>query len=387
MQHYKIGDLATVISERIENPSKNPYSKFVGLEHYISGEIQITKYGDAKKLQSAVKVFKSGDVLVARRNVYLKRASVVFFDGVTSGDSIVLRPSNELAANLLPYVLNSNKFWEYATRYADGTMSKRLSPKKLLEYEFDLPDVSEQIRLAKILWAVEENKVKVKSAIQCLITYRAILLPLLISEGWNAAHIDNRQFPKRVKTTLSNKNYFQVVSGGTPDSSNPEYWNGDITWITLDDLPPENFITEITKSRRHISDKGLQNSSAKLLPVNSVITSTRATIGRVGINRCELATNQGFQSIIIKDKNNVCCEYLALVMTSLTQELISRAGRSTYKEISKKRFSEIEINLPSIEEQMAIVSVMESIDNHLKVLENSLKSTCDLMSHIVNTTG
>jgi type I restriction enzyme S subunit len=80
MIKYRLGDIVDVISEREDNPSNCKYDKFVGLEHYISGEVEIKNYGTTDLLASAMKVFNAGDILVARRNVYLKRASVVNFD-------------------------------------------------------------------------------------------------------------------------------------------------------------------------------------------------------------------------------------------------------------------------------------------------------------------
>lgn len=158
MIHYKLVDVVKEISERENNPSTSIYERFVGLEHYVSGEVEIKKYGSTANLNSAMKVFHSGDILVARRNVYLKRASVVFFDGLTSGDSIVLRAKDNRIGKLLPFVLNTQEFWDYADKYSDGTMSKRLSPKVLLQYEFDLPDENEQNSLSDILWGATDTK-------------------------------------------------------------------------------------------------------------------------------------------------------------------------------------------------------------------------------------
>ena len=105
-----------------------------------------------------MKVFQRGDILVARRNVYLKRAATVDFDGLTSGDSIVLRPTNYLVGRILPFVLNTDAFWDFADRYSDGTMSKRLSPKTLMKYEFDLPNDDELSLLADTLWAANDTR-------------------------------------------------------------------------------------------------------------------------------------------------------------------------------------------------------------------------------------
>ncbi|HAT4226414.1 restriction endonuclease subunit S [uncultured Clostridium sp.] len=96
--------------------------------------------------------------MVARRNVYLKRASIVKFDGITSGDSIVLHVENKLLRKIIPFVLNTDDFWEYAEKFSDGTMSKRLSPKVLLEYEFMLPEIDKLEKLAELLWAANNTK-------------------------------------------------------------------------------------------------------------------------------------------------------------------------------------------------------------------------------------
>lgn len=158
MMHYKMSDVAVEINDRENNPASSKYDRFVGLEHYVSGEVIIRNYGSTERLESAMKVFQSGDILVARRNVYLKRASTVDFDGLTSGDSIVLRAKDPTIGRLLPFVLNTDAFWDFAEQHADGTMSKRLSPKTLMTYEFDLPEREEQEPFADLLWAANEAK-------------------------------------------------------------------------------------------------------------------------------------------------------------------------------------------------------------------------------------
>ena len=157
MAHYKISDVAEEVKDRENNPSESKYDRFVGLEHYVSGDVEITHFGSTERLESAMKVFKAGDILIARRNVYLKRASTVSFDGLTSGDSIVLRAKDPTIARILPFVLNTDDFWDYADQYSDGTMSKRLSPKLLLAYEFDLPDDGLE-DFADLLWAANETR-------------------------------------------------------------------------------------------------------------------------------------------------------------------------------------------------------------------------------------
>ena len=155
--------------------------------------------------------------------------------------------------------------------------------------------------------------------------------------------------------SLRDENYFQICSGGTPSSTVPEYWNGDINWITHADITADDFVTEIKTTQRTISEQGLNNSNAKLLPKNTVVVSTRATIGRVGIARTELATNQGFKNIIVRRPDEILPEYVAYILTSQTDFMMRLASGATFKEISKENFCTIQIPILPIEQQRQLV--------------------------------
>lgn len=158
---------------------------------------------------------------------------------------------------------------------------------------------------------------------------------------------------------LGDEQFFSVCSGGTPNSTNPEYWNGDINWITLADLPTSDFISEIVSTERTITEAGLNTSNARLLPANTVVVSSRATIGRIGIARTKLATNQGFKNIIIKDTSKVLPEYLAYILTTKRDEMIRMASGATFKEISKENFCKIQVPVPPLEIQKKLVAEIE----------------------------
>ncbi len=172
--------------------------------------------------------------------------------------------------------------------------------------------------------------------------------------------------------SLGDRTLFKIEAGGTPSSGNPEYWNGGICWATLVDLPADNLITELTATERTISQLGLDNSSAKLLPEGTVLVSTRATIGRVAIAKCETATNQGFKNIIILDKSRVSNKYVAYMMTALTDKMISLASGGTFKEISKTNFMTLQIPLPPLSVQEQIVSEIENSQETIKQYERKI---------------
>ena len=172
--------------------------------------------------------------------------------------------------------------------------------------------------------------------------------------------------------SISNENIFKVVSGGTPSSKVEEYWNGDINWATLVDLPASDRISTIYETKRKISELGLQKSSAKLLPVNSIMISTRATIGRIAINKVVCATNQGFKNIIIVDFDKADPDYVALMMTMLIEKMNSMATGGTFKELSTKSFKTLEIPLPEIAKQKEIVKEIFKYQNEIEELKNNI---------------
>ena len=178
----------------------------------------------------------------------------------------------------------------------------------------------------------------------------------LSGERYREGAASNHSFPL---VFLGEESLFRVESGGTPKSDVEEYWGGGIPWATLVDLPATDFISEITATKRTISDKGLRESSAKMIPADSVVVSTRATIGRIAINRVPIATNQGFKNVVIEDSARAVPEFVALALTKLVPTMQAWATGGTFAEISKSKFCELQIPLPPLEVQTEIVAEIE----------------------------
>ena len=141
-------------------------------------------------------------------------------------------------------------------------------------------------------------------------------------------------------------NIFDVVSGATPATEIKEYWDGDIVWITPNDLSKINHI-HIDTSERMISAKGLKSCSANLIPSDSLVMSSRAPIGYLAISTVDYATNQGCKSLIIKDttKHTIDFHYFNLIFN---MKKIKDLGTGTiFMEVSKKDIIGVEINFPS----------------------------------------
>jgi type I restriction enzyme S subunit len=173
---------------------------------------------------------------------------------------------------------------------------------------------------------------------------------------------------------VSIKNIGKVVSGGTPSTDNQDYWNGNINWCTPTDITKLNGEVYIGETVRKISELGFKNSSAKLLPINSIIVCTRATVGAIAINKVPMTTNQGFKSITVKNNHYLFMYYK---MLTLRNELISVASGSTFLEVSKSDFDNIQFKIPSIKEQTAIANILQGADEEIQILKKKLQQLKD----------
>jgi type I restriction enzyme S subunit len=162
-EEYSIGDLAVEIPDRTDNPQKSGIEKFIGLEDFESGELTIQKFSSTEKLVSAMKLCKQGDVLFARRNAYLKRASFTNFDAVCSGDVIVMRANEKIILpKFLILIMNTDEFWEFAISNAAGTMSKRVKWRYLATYSLKLPDLKIQAKILEAFNQLETTLLQLK---------------------------------------------------------------------------------------------------------------------------------------------------------------------------------------------------------------------------------
>lgn len=162
--------------------------------------------------------------------------------------------------------------------------------------------------------------------------------------------------------------FAKIAGGGTPSTSNNNYWNGEIPWITPKDLSGYNF-KWISKGERKITEEGLRNSSAKLLPENTVLLSSRAPVGYLAIAKNLISTNQGFKSLICNEEI-AHYNFIYYLLVNNRDLLISRAGGSTFGELSARRLSEIEFNIPPLPTQRKIASILSAYDD---LIENNLK--------------
>ncbi len=150
MTRVKLGDVAKERKETSRNGATYPT---VGLEHLISEDITLTQWDDSSD-NTFTKVFRKGDVLFGRRRAYLKKAAMATIDGICSGDiTVITADSEKIYPRLLPFIVQNERFFDYAVERSAGSLSPRVKWQQLQDYEFTLPSMDEQIKLSEVLWA------------------------------------------------------------------------------------------------------------------------------------------------------------------------------------------------------------------------------------------
>jgi type I restriction enzyme S subunit len=172
-----------------------------------------------------------------------------------------------------------------------------------------------------------------------------------------------------------------TIGGGTPKTDIDEYWGGDNLWLTPSEVSDEENI-HISDTDRKLTDKGLSNTSAKILPPGSVLMTSRATVGVPVMNTEPMATNQGFIGTKITHKDQLNNYYLLYWLKNKKSLIMNHASGSTYPEISQRSFNDLEIELPPIRKQIEIASILRALDEKIE-LNNQVNQDLEEMAQAI----
>ena len=173
----------------------------------------------------------------------------------------------------------------------------------------------------------------------------------VIPEDWEIKYLDE---------------FGDVISGGTPSTSIKDYWDGDIAWCTPSDITATKG-KYISKTARTITGKGLQNSAACILPPESILLCTRATIGELKLSKVPMSTNQGFKNL--RSNGTANTGYLYYLLQTKKKDMLELAIGSTFLEISKKALCSIALQTPFFDEQKRIAEALSDVDSMISSLE------------------
>ena len=175
-------------------------------------------------------------------------------------------------------------------------------------------------------------------------------------------------------------NYAQIVLGSTPNSKKESYWNGDIKWITPAEMDMNSFY--IYDTERHLSEEGVKSANLTLLPLQTVLFSTRAPIGKVGLVGSPMYCNQGFKNFICGEKLNPVYLYYSLIFKR--DYLISLGTGTTFKELSKKTVEGLKVAVPTRPLQEKFEAIYKQSDKSKFELNKSIEAIDAVIKSLIN---
>jgi len=302
-------------------------------------------------------------------------------------NAVKISPSSELDNSFLYYSLRNVTFSGYIVGTAQGAASQAaITLDSIRAYKIDVPPLPEQKRIAGILSAyddlIENNLRRIKileEMAQSL--YREWFVHFRFPGHESTPMIDSPLGPipegwevKKVADA------FSIVGGGTPSKKKDEYWEGgDIQWYSPRDLTADKTMF-MERSVNHINELGLKKSSAKLFPANSVMLTSRATIGAIAINTVPSCTNQGFITCLPND--SIPQLFLFQWLTANVETFILHASGATFKEISKGVFKGLDFLQPPHDLVTQFENTSTPIADQLLNLQRrnqNLRATRDLL--------
>ena len=293
--------------------------------------------------------------------------------GIASEESCIGRGvcairANDKSDTAFIYQLLQAKKKQWKT-LEQGSTFTAVGGEEVKEFGLAVPTKEEQLKIAAFFTALDEKTRLSQQKLTLVKNIKNGILKKIFSQEVRFKNTDGSFFKPWKSYTVGE--LAEVIGGGTPSTQNSDYWDGDIYWFT----PAEINSKYVHSSNRKITVNGLNNSSAKLLTKGALLLTTRATLGACSINNQDIpvCTNQGFQSLVCNDFVDNEFMYYVVTTNAFQKAMVQMASGSTFLEISSKNLKSITVNLPSLEEQQQIATLLSSLDEKINCLKQRVE--------------
>jgi type I restriction enzyme S subunit len=382
-----------------EDPQDYPNLPYLGLKHIEEETMELLGKSRSEEYESTSVHFFSGDILYGRLRPYLNKVHLADFEGLGSGEIIVLTPTEDIYSQYLTYLLNSQEFVRYADHLSTGDRP-RVNYDKIKEFELSLPPLAEQQRIVdkieELFSKLDSGVSELEEATERLEKYRKAILEKAIwgelTEKWRQEHGELTN-PRELLTDPSEYNppdesdipevpdkwilatfgdVFEVYLGSTPKRSNDEYWNGDINWISSGEVE----FSIIKDSNEKITRAGLESCSTIVHPPNTVmlgIIGQGETRGRAAMLDIEAAHNQNTVAIR-PEEAGIPAQFIYYFFMESYERTRRLGSGNQQKALSKTRVQNMVFPLPPVEEQKRIADVLEQSLSTIEKVEQSVET-------------
>lgn len=376
----KFGEVVFEPKESSKDPHADGIEHVVGLEHIEPENIHLTKSATLEESTTFTKRFAIGDVLFGRRRAYLKKATQASFSGICSGDITVFRANEKLMSELLPFIVNNEKFFDYAVKHSAGGLSPRVKFKDLANYEFLLPPKDQQAQLARLLWAMDEVIEREKELKNNFDTvYKRCLFDSVSGTNSN-------------KTNTWRKHVFGELGesfGGLNGKTKKDFGTG---------APFVNYMNVFSNSRvdpKQVDFVSINDGEKQheLKYGDILFTASSETPEEVGMSSVVLDNLEGYYlnsfcfGIRLNDFNDLLPEYARYLFRGreVRAFMFKHAQGSTRFNLSKTTVKEkLKLLLPSIEEQREIVKKLDLMEEQFIAHDVKIDTSKSLQKSLIN---
>ena len=352
----------------------------VGIREYYGGEIPFIRSAEINSeetelfltekglKESSAKIVNIGDILYALYGATSGEVSRAKIKGALNQAVLAITPDKEYDAEYLVTWLYKNKQGIIDTflQGGQGNLSGNIVKNLIVSF----PMTKEQYKIGRLFWIIDS----VLSLHQRKLEKLKILKKAMLEKKFpkNGEKVPEIRFSGFTEDWEQRKlgELADIVGGGTPSTSNLQYWDGDIDWYAPAEINEQVYVSS---SQKKITKAGYENSSVKLLPVGTVLFTSRAGIGKTAILAREACTNQGFQSIV--PHKQVLDSYFIFSRSAELKQYGEIVGAgSTFVEVSGKQMSEMELMMPlALNEQQAIGTYFRRLDQLLSLHQRKLE--------------
>ena len=371
----KFGDVVRQCKESVDRES-NPFERYVEGGHMDSENIHIRRWGEfgTDYVGPAFhRIFRKGQVLYGSRRTYLKKVAVADFEGITANTTFVCetKDQNVFMQELLPFLMLSDSFTEHSIRESKGSTNPYINWPDIAKFEFPLPPLDEQKRIAEILWAADEVVEKWTKA------YRQA------ESALNSTRSQILQELSQTEVCVSLKDVGRWVSGGTPSRSRSDFWNGDFPWVSPKDMKQD----VISDSEEKLTDTAL-NGRVTILPSESILIVVRGMILAhtfpVALTGREVTFNQDMKGII--PNSDFSAEFVFHWFKDNSTRILQATEESTHgtKRLATDVLYGMQIPKPSPVKQEMAVTAFETFRTKLAEISEHIASSQQMLRSLRN---
>ena len=330
---------------------------------YTSYESVISNVETYANLEENSVVSEGGEVIIPASGESaddISRASCVIDRGIIlGGDLNIVRPHEYLNSLFIAITLSNGSQQRELSKRAQGKSVVHLHNSDLKAVKLFYPSYEEQSAIGSLFRTIDKLLVSYRDNLANYQSLKTTMLAKMFPKAGQTVpeiRLDGFEGEWEIKKLSE---IVDIVGGGTPDTNVKEYWDGEINWFSPTEVGNSIYLDT---SEKRISELGLQKSSAKILPANrTILFTSRAGIGSVGIITKDSTTNQGFQSLVTK--KGVDIYFLFSYSSEITRYALKHSAGSTFLEISGKELGKMDIIIPTYDEQAAIGAYFSNLDN------------------------